>query len=434
MVEPVNAGFGRSGTLTALLALGATAISGCGGGGGGAKAGAATTRDSAGVKIVENAGPAWGSGQGWKVVDSPLVDVGSKGGEAVYELDQVRGPVRLSDGRLAIANATTSEVRLYDAAGKHVRSVGRSGSGPGEFQQIAGIWRGPGDSLWVSDLLVRRMTVLDSTAAVGRSYTLGAQGGQLLPTNGKVDFAIPTGVFADGSVVGVSQTFAINQPRQGVYRDSMSVIRYGPDGVVRDTLGRFPGAEMEQITMTFGPQSVSAPTPVPLGKQTAVAVGKSRLFVVQNNAWEVEIRGLDGALQVLARSPAKAASITPSDVSAHRKEQLEAMEALPQIRGMPEAIKKQFTARISEAKYPPTFPFFASVLTDEDGNLWAQEAVSPTVKAQRYAVVDSTGRWLGIVTMPAEFRATYIASDAVYGVWKDDEGVEHLRGYPLRKG
>jgi len=214
----------------------------------------------------------------------------------------------------------------------------------------------------------------------------------------------------------------------------MSVIRYGVDGVVKDTLGRFPGAEMEQITLTFGPQTVSAPTPVPLGKQTAVAVGKNRLFVVQNNSWEVEIRGLDGALRVLARSPTKPLPITPSDVAAHRKEQLEAMESQGVIRSMPEAMKKQFTSRINEAKYPPTFPYFSALLTDEEGNLWAQEAVAPTVKAQRYVVVDSTGRWLGVVSMPADFRATFIAPDAVYGVWKDEEGVEHVRGYPLRKG
>ena len=417
---------------SALAPVCAIAALACGGGE--AKSGSAASRDSAGITIVENAGPAWGAGQGWKVVDSPLVDIGSKGGEAAYELDQVRGPVRMGDGRIAIANAATSEVRLYDAGGKHIRSSGRNGSGPGEFQQIVGLWRGPGDSLWVADLLVRRLTVLDSAANVGRSFTLGAQGGQILPTNGKVDFAIPTGLFGDGSVVGVSQTFAINQPRQGVYRDSMSVIRYGVDGVVQDTLGRFPGAEMEQMTMTFGSQSVSAPSPVPLGRQTAVAVGKSRLFVVQNNSWEVEIRGLDGALHVLARSPAKPIQITPSDVAAHRKEQLETMEGLPQIRNLPEAMKKQFTARITEAKYPPTFPYFASLLTDEEGNVWAQESVSPTVKAQRYVVVDSTGRWLGVVSMPADFRATFITADAVYGVWKDEEGVEHVRGYPLRKG
>lgn len=403
-------------------------------GGGGAKSGSAATRDSAGIKIVENAGPAWAAGQGWKVVDSPLVDIGAKGGDPAYELDQVRGPVRMGDGRLVIANATTSEVRLYDSGGKHLGSHGRSGSGPGEYQQIVGLWRGPGDSLWVADLLVRRLTVLDGDANVGRSFSLGAQGGQMVPTNGKVDFAIPTGLFADGSVVGVSQTFTINQPRSGVYRDSMSVIHYGADGVVKDTLGRFPGAEMEQITMRFGPQTVSAPSPVPLGKQTALAVGKNRVFVVQNKAWEIEIRGLDGALQVLARSPAEPTRITASDVAAHRKEQLEAMEALPQIRSLPEGLKKQFTARISEAKYPTTLPFFASLLSDEDGNVWAQEAMSPVVKAPRYAVVDSTGRWLGVVSMPANFRATFIGPDVIYGVWKDEEGVEHVRGYRLRKG
>lgn len=404
------------------------------GGGATVKSGAAKTRDSAGIRIVDNSGPAWSAGQGWTVVDSPLVDIGGKGGEGPYELDQVRGPVRLSDGRIAIANGSNSEVRLFDAAGKFVRASGRKGSGPGEYQQIVGIWRGAGDSLWVADLLSRRLTVLDSAARVGRSFTLGAQGAGFVPLNGRVDFAVPNGVFEDGSVVGVSQTFAINQPRQGVYRDTLSVIRYHPDGSVRDTLGRFPGAEMEQVTMTFGPQSFSAPNPVPLGRQTAIAVSGARLYVVQNNAWEVEIFGLDGKLRTLARSPRQAARLTPSDVAAHRKEQLEAMEAQPMMRNMPEPMKKQITARVNEAKYPETFAFFASLLTDEQGNLWAQEVLSPTVKSQRYVVVDSTGRWLGEITMPADFRLTHVAGAAVYGVWKDEEGVEHVRAYPLRKG
>jgi hypothetical protein len=35
--------------------------------------------------------------------------------------------------------------------------------------------------------------------------------------------------------------------------------------------------------------------------------------------------------------------------------------------------------------------------------------------------------------MPASFRASSIGPDAVYGVWKDPDDVEHVRVYPLRK-
>lgn len=398
----------------------------------GEKPGAAVTRDSAGVRIVENSGPAWETGKGWTVVDSPLVDIGGRD-EPAYELDQVRGPIRLSDGRLALANAASNEIRLYDATGKHLRSAGRPGSGPGEYRGIAGIWPGAGDSLLVADIMLRRITVLDAEGNTGREYSLGGQPSQFVPMGGRIELAIPLGMFSDGSVVGVSQAVVINQSRSGVYRDSVNIIRYAPDGAVRDTLGRFPGLEMESMTLNFGPQSLTMPTAVPLGKQTVIATRDNHLFVAQNNHWEIEIRSEDGALRTLARAPVTPAKLTPSDIAAHRKELLGAMEAQPMMRGVPAQLKSQITARVEQARYPETLSYFGALLTDADGNVWAQEAAAPTRKAGRFFVVDSVGRWLGTVTMPEGFQPTFVGTDAIYGVWKDEADVEHVRGYPLRK-
>lgn len=391
------------------------------------------TRDSAGVRIVENSAPTWPKDRGWTVVDSPLVDIGGKGGEAAYEFDQVRGPVRLSDGRLVVANASSNEIRVFDGTGKHLHTSGRAGSGPGEYQSIGGILLGPGDSVLVSDIPVRRLTVLDGDGNVGRSFSLGGMGGQFVPMNGKIDFATPVGWFSDGSVVGMSMSFSIGQTRQGTYRDTMLVIRYGADGAVKDTLGGFPGIEMEQMTFTIQGRSFPAPTAVPLGRQTTSVVHGNRFYVAQNNSWEIEVRGLDGVLQSLIRADVPATPITAADQDANRKEQLEAIEGNPATRNLPAQIMSQFKTRIEQAKYPATLPFFTALLADVDGNLWAQETTPPAQKLNRFAVVDSSGRFLGRVTMPAKFQPGYIGTDAVYGVWKDEDDVEHIRGYPLRK-
>ena len=412
--------------LGASLAIMAVA---CGGEG---KPGAAVTRDSAGIRIVENSGPAWETGKGWTVVDSPLVDIGGRD-EPAYELDQVRGPIRLGDGKLVLANATSNEIRLYDATGKHLRSAGRAGSGPGEYRGIVGIWPGAADSVLVADIMLRRITVLDPEGNTAREYSLGGQPSQFVPMGGRVELAIPLGMFADGSVVGVSQSVAINQNRPGVYRDSVNIIRYGPDGAVRDTLGRFPGLEMESMTLNIGPQSLVMPIAVPLGKQTVIATRDNHLFVAQNNHWEIEIRGPDGALRALARASITPAKLTPSDIAAHRKELLGTIEAQPMMRGLPAQLKSQMTARVEQAKYPETLPYFGILLADTEGNLWAQEAAAPTRKAGRYFVIDSTGRWLGTVIMPERFQPSFVGPDAIYGIWKDDADVEHVRGYALRK-
>ena len=71
----------------------ALGLAACGGPGGGAP----ITRDSAGIAIVETSGASWSAGREW-TLDSVLLDIGG-------DVDSVSGPVRLGDGRLAIANA-----------------------------------------------------------------------------------------------------------------------------------------------------------------------------------------------------------------------------------------------------------------------------------------------------------------------------------------
>ena len=413
--------------MRGILLLGAgLLVAGCGGAGEGG--GAAVTRDGGGIAIVENTASAWSAGQEWKV-DSVILDIGG-------DVDSVSGPVRLGDGRLAIANAGTHEVRVYDASGALVHASGRAGDGPGEYRMLAGIWRGPGDSLLVSDFMARRVSVLDREAKFARSFSLGGNTGGLMPVGGRIEFAVPQGWFADGSVVGVTMGFTLNQAKQGPYRDTVSALRYGPDGAVRDTIARFPGAEMEQMTMSMGGQSFSAPMAVPLGRQTVTAAQDDRFYLAQNDAWEIEVRDLNGKLVRLIRIKAGPMPLTPDDIEAHRKTQLEQMEGIPAMRSMPPAFKAQITARIEQAKYPATLPFVSSLLVDSEGHLWAQEVPSPRLKRSltTYAVFDGSGRLLGRVTMPEDFRVASIGADRVYGVWKDADDVEHVRAYRLRKG
>ena len=411
--------------MRGILLLGAgLLVAGCGGAGEGGAA--AVTRDSAGIAIVENTAPAWAAGQEW-TVDSVILDIGG-------DVDSVSGPVRLGDGRLAIANAGTHEVRVYDESGAQIHASGRAGDGPGEYRMLAGIWRGPGDSLLVSDFLVRRVSVLDREARFARSFSLGGHTGGLLPVGGRIEFAVPQGWLADGSVVGVTMGFTMNQAKQGPYRDTVSALHYGPEGAVRDTIARFPGAETEQMTLSIGGQSISAPMPVPLGRQSVTAAEGRRFYLAQNNTWEIEVRELDGRLVRLIRLKAAPRPLTPEHIAAHRKAQLDQIEAMPAMRSMPPAFKTQLTARIEQARYPATLPFVSSLLVDAEGRLWAQEVPPPGVETATYAVFDESGQLLGRVTMPEDFRVASIGAEAVYGVWKDADDVEHLRAYRLRKG
>jgi hypothetical protein len=63
----------------------------------------------------------------------------------------VQGITVLPDGGVVVASYVSNTLRYFDANGAYVRSVGREGKGPGEFQTITAFSR-YGDSIAVMDL------------------------------------------------------------------------------------------------------------------------------------------------------------------------------------------------------------------------------------------------------------------------------------------
>ena len=417
----------RCGALVAGLGL----LIGCGREGT-SPGGATAVRDSAGIRIVENGTPNWAEGAGWTVADTPSVDIGGGRRGPAYELARVVGLARLADGRIAVANGVTGEIRFFDATGEHVGTSGRQGSGPGEYQSLTGFWSGAGDSLLIADIRSQRLTVLDGKGTLGRSFSLGGVSG-LSPTQGRMSLAIPSGWFADGSVLGMQQPFRINDPREGSFRDTVTLVRYGPDGTARDTVARYPGIEMEMMPLTFGGQTVASPNPMPLGRQTVLAVAGDRVYAATNEGWEVQERGANGALRSLIRVRAKTVPVSKEDIATHRQEQIEMMAGVPELRSVPKELKDQIINRVNSAKYPETFPWIASLLAGHDGALWVEEVVRPGEERRQFAVLDSTGVLLGRVRMPPKFRPLVIGTAEVLGVWTDADDVEHVRAYGLRR-
>jgi hypothetical protein len=399
----------------------------------GERGGAApTVRDSAGIAIVENRGTAWDQGQGWTVVDTPAVNFGGLEGEAGADMSGIVGVVRLADGRLVVANGAGPDVRFFDAEGKHLLTAGRRGSGPGEYQALAGLFAFTGDSLLVADVMTRRMTVLTPAGETGRTYSLGGAGGMQLGER-SVSLAIPVGAFPDGSVLGMVQAFRVNSGPAGAYRDTAAYVTFGPDGAARDTVMRIPGLEMEQMEMNFQGQKFTAPTVVPLGRMTSVAASLGHVAAALNDRYEIELRDGAGKLLTLVRVVLDQVPITEADQAAHRKEQLEGLASAPGMGAVPEALKQQMRTRIEQARYPATYPYVGEMRFDPDGNLWAAEVQRAGVTVRRYAVFDADGALLGRVVMPDEFTPFWIGRDALAGVWKDADDVEHVRVYAIRK-
>lgn len=106
-------------------------------------------------------------------------------------------------GRFAVASPmTVGEILIYEASGRFVRTIGRRGGGPGEFEHPVKLRFGPGDSLHVLEEGIGRFTVFTPALEHARSVTLAGRAFSFaLGRSGQVVAAAPSA--AEGRQFGI---------------------------------------------------------------------------------------------------------------------------------------------------------------------------------------------------------------------------------------
>lgn len=378
--------------------------------GGGDARGGTTTRDSAGIQIVDNGG---GEREGWRLSDEPLVQIGVAEGDANYQMDRVRAALRLGDGRIVVANAGNQQIRWYDAGGRLATSAGRQGGGPGEFQSLTTLRRLPGDSVLAYDVSGFRLSWFDPAGRFVRSVQLQPVG-QVPPRF--VDR------FADGSLLLSSSVRTMGSSAEsGTRRDTLLFLRAGPDGSIRDSLPVTPASEASFHFTTEGGQITSMNIlTLPFMRNVHTATTGDRYWQGTNDAYQIVLRRADGTPERMVRR-----GVEPVPV---RGAYLDSLRRVQVAEGGPEAGKA-----LDNVQLPEHLPAFERLLVDDAGNLWVQHTAWPGRPAVEWDVFDGQGTLLGTVRMPAGFRATHAGANFVLGVWTDEDGVEYVRMYRLTK-
>lgn len=80
------------------------------------------------------------------------------------------------------------------------------------------------------------------------------------------------------------------------------------------------------------------------------------------------------------------------------------------------------------------YAFFDRLKADDEGNLWVRALATPDPAPERWTVLGSGGRWLGVVRMPGGFTLSTVARGRVHGVHRDELGVATVRVYRLQRG
>lgn len=371
----------------------------------------ASVRDSAGVTIVENA--RLPEGAVWTLSDSAALVIGVVDGDPAYQLFRVRDATRLPDGRIAVLNGGTSEVRVYSADGTWEASWGGQGDGPGEFMNASGLGPWPGDSLAVWDGRTRRLTILADDGLVGRTLTLS-------PLE-NMDFPTLADVLDDGRLVVTSLAFP-TEPRNGRVEMPVRVAVTDASGSLLTSLGEHPG---DAAFMTVGDGGLSIYRN-PYSAGYVLAAAGDRVVLGGNARFELPFYTADGTLSRIVRLDEERTVTTEADGAAELERRLENVppEGHAGVRTAYEAMP-----------LPDTLPAIASVMVDRTGHLWVERfGVRTREGPEEWIVLDPEGRAVSRVHTPDGATLYEIGDDYVLGRVTDELGVEQVRMWRLDRG
>ena len=369
-------------------------------------------RDSAGVAIIENSRAALADLPRWTVTDTPLLSIGVAAGDPAYELHRIQDVNVTSAGEILILNAGSEEVRVYDAAGYFARSIGRRGSGPGEFESAFWILVLGGDSVLVYDGLAQRFSIFTDTGLLARDVSVIQHNIRFRKTAGLLQgnaVLIPYGPFPWENVGGLR-------------RDTVHLRKFTTTGDELAEIGSFPGEEYFWLRETT---ATGAGELLAFGRSLQIAAGDSLVFAGTTDSYQIGMYTHDGELRRIVRLDIEPVPVTAPLIAAWKRSRLE--------RYVDAASRVRF-GRVHDAMpFPATMPSFSRLATDTDHNLWVRNYPTHPDSGADWLVFDRQGRLQASICLPDHLSERVIQSDRIIGTWTDDDGVESVRIYGIRR-
>ena len=100
-------------------------------------------------------------------LSEPTLEIGLVDGDEEYLFGAIESVLQLADGRVAVSDAGTSKVSVYDSEGVFVNSFGGAGGGPGEFRSLSRLYPHGADSLRALDRRTGRVSSFDVNGEYG---------------------------------------------------------------------------------------------------------------------------------------------------------------------------------------------------------------------------------------------------------------------------
>jgi 6-bladed beta-propeller protein len=352
------------------------------------------------VRVMSDGPTAWSDSAG-----ATLVEAGRFQGEdgTPSELGEPRSIAVDGQGRIYVVDEKPAAIRVFMPDGKLVRTIGREGEGPGEFR--VGFIAVRNDHLVLHDPRVTRTTVYDTAGNFIRSWHSSCCYWDDIEIDEQNRIYVPSMV-----------------PRKPDERSrGTPYVRWTLEGVALDTLWvpQREGGKYWTVAVKQGGKLVqSMSTGIPFMPGTVHSLHPQGGFVY----------GWTGSYQIVRSSTGSDSARvfgrawTPEPVTTERRK----AEVESRIKNAAETYgEANVRGAFHLEDVPPTLPAYLNLRVDPSGRTWVRRWAGADTSKTDFDVFDSTGAYLGPVTVPLklpEWGRQAWTKDGLVTIIEDDEG------------
>jgi hypothetical protein len=340
----------------------------------------------------------------------PLLRLGTVDVGEAEQFERVVAVLRSANGAIVVADQGASQVRVFDARGSMLRTIGRRGEGPGEFLSLDGLFT-LADTVFAWDGRLRRLSVFAPTGSLARTVTVQRSSSPGMLT--------PVGVLSNGYLLArATRPVVAGRTQPGVHRDSMQVILLDATGAVVTPIATIPGGE--SFVLTQG-RSTSV-TDLPFA-QRGHATARDGIFVLAvSDRYEFDVHDRNGRLHRAVRANVAERRISDADLSRARDRELQRLRDI----GFYDRMKDNVEQKYRSMPRGRTAPAFGGILLSQDGRVWIRLAQAASGDARTWAVHGADGQVQRTYELPTDVTLMDAGRDWILGTFRDELDVTYV--------
>jgi hypothetical protein len=348
----------------------------------------------------------------WRTTSLPVLDIAGTDSSDNVLLELPSGGTRLSDGTVVVADGPAGRIRFFGADGKLLRTVGRSGRGPGEFVAISWLGQCGRDSVFAWDFVQQRLSAITAAGEIVRQVRMPTD-----PTKAPPPFSLAC---SRSGLLALLGWPAQSGPTSDQFtRGSAPLTLATTAGDVIRRVGDVAGTEF--VTLQCG-----GAAPRPLGKSTFIALSRDFVFVGTGDSASVDVYLIQDVRA--GGIPAKATVKVATVRRAPTRRELEAAVD-PLVAYFPAGdMRDKMRGCLLSVPAPDQAPPYAGVFVDSVGTLWIQTSLAGDPDTHLLAM-SPTGQRLGELVLPRALTIFEIGTDYVLGRYDATSGEPHVALY-----